>query len=83
MSASKQNSQNHVKTPKDSGKNPNRLLQLGNRFPTMKILFKQFFRDNGVGDIVYGNIERNRQKLTPVHDRIIDRMVTHYNITEK
>lgn len=74
---------NHVKTPNKKVETPNRLFVLGERFPTFKPLFKQFFRDNGIGDIVYGNVERGRQKLTTVHDRIIDRMVQHFDITEQ
>ena len=83
MPTEKEKHENTVETPMEKVETPNRLKALGLRFPTMKPLFKQFFRDNGVGDWVYANIELNRQKLTTVHDRIIDRMVQHFNITEK
>lgn len=82
MLTEKKKTINHVETPTDKVKTPNRLKVLGNLYPSQKPLFKQFFRDNGVGDLVYGNVERGRQKLTTVHDRIIDRMVQHFNITE-
>ncbi len=82
MLTEKEKHENNVETPTEKVETPNRLKALGLRFPTMKPVFKQFFRDNGVGDVVYGNVENNRQKLTTVHDRIIDRMVKHFEITE-
>lgn len=60
----------------------NRLKALGLKYPDLRPLFKQFYRDNGVGDTIYANVESGRQKLTTVHDRIIDRMVKHFNIKE-
>lgn len=82
MLKEKENKENHVKTPVEKVEIPNRLKALGLRFPTMKMIFKQFFRDNGIGDYTYGNIEAGRQRLNTAHDKLIDRMVKHYNITE-
>ena len=82
MGKIKEKDANHVETPSEKVEIPNRLKALGLRFPTMKPIFKQFFRDNGVGDLIYYNLETGRQKLSTVYDRIIDRMVKHFNIKE-
>ena len=60
--------------------NRNRLNELGNNYPRLKPQFKQFFRDNGVGDLAYSNVEKGRQKLTSVHDKIIDRLLIYFQI---
>ena len=58
----------------------NRLKELGNKYPKLKPQFKQFFRDNGVGDLVYCNVEKGRQKVTTVHEKIIDRLLIQFQI---
>jgi hypothetical protein len=82
MLTEKEKHENHVETPKDKVETPNRLKAISQRFPTMKPMFKQFFRDNGIGDYAYDNIVAGRQKLVALHDKVIDRMVAHFNITE-
>lgn len=82
MLTEKENNTNHVKTPTEKVETPNRLKAISQRFPTMKPMFKQFFRDNGIGDYTFDNIASGRQKLVALHDKIIDRMVAYFNITE-
>lgn len=74
---------NHVETPIEKVETPNRLVALILKYPTKKEDFKQFFRDNGIGDWSFYNLTVGRSKFRPTHGKLIERMVRSFDLTEK
>jgi hypothetical protein len=80
MAVSKPNNQNHVEIPIKKVEIRNRLKELFDKYPLNRSEFKQYMRDSGIGDYTILNVVAGRSRYKPIHDKLVDRMLIHFNI---
>ena len=82
MISTKQNIVNHVETPKDKVKTPNRLSRLLEVYPDRREDFKTFCLNEGMSQLTFNSLATMHQSTTMMINKLLDRMVTKFKLTE-